>query len=440
MLPVKVLRQVLIYSVQNEILGSIENNMQIQNLLKIVIVLTALVSSSVTALFASESITAYVGATIFTTPLEQPIENGRLIIKANKISQVGSASELEIPENAQVVDLTGQYITAGYWNCHVHYTGQLEKAAEQERKSLEQMLKNMFLSWGFVNTVDTGSWLQKTQLIKKRIDSGEVQGPRIITAGGSFVPQGGSPYYIKPISLPEFSSSDQVKRLVSETLNQGADGIKLFTGSWATPNDVVLMKPEHVFAATQTAHASDSLVFAHPSDSEGARVAIENGVDVLAHTFPAQIKGPWDQSLIPLMVDKGVSLVPTLKLFRYDLTREGFPANIIDIVESTAIKQTELANNQGITILFGTDVGYMLDADTTEEFLLMGQAGMTYQNILQSLTTAPAARFGYSQSAGRIQQDYDADFVVLNSDPRLNIEAFADVSKTIRNGTVVFSR
>ena len=391
-------------------------------------------------LSANQFVTALVGATIFISDQQAPLESGTVIISRNKITQVGSANEIVIPDNANVIDMTGKFITAGYWNSHVHYINDLRQAAKQSADSLNQILEDTFSHWGFVNTIDTGSWLENTLLIKSRIESGEVNGPRIMTIGGSFVPKGGSPYYVKPVELPEFENPEQVRRDVSETLNRGADGIKLFTGSWATPQVVVMMEPEHIKAATDTAHARDRLVFAHPSDSDGARVAIENGVDVLAHAFPAQIKGPWDRSLINLMYESNVSLVPTLKLWRYDLTRENFPANIINLVENTAINQTKMAHDRGIPIMFGTDVGYMADADTTEELILMERAGMDFQAILASLTTTPAARYGFAQSSGKIQAGYDADLVILNTDPRKDIKAFADVNTTIRNGKIVYAQ
>ena len=69
----------------------------------------------------------------------------------------------------------------------------------------------------------------------------------------------------------------------------------------------------------------------------------------------------------------------------------------------------------GGEVLFGTDVGYTDHFDTTLEFTLMSQAGMTYQQILASLTTNPARRFKSSGHSGRIANGMNADLVVLRS-------------------------
>ncbi|PYU36845.1 MAG: 4-alpha-glucanotransferase, partial [Acidobacteria bacterium] len=91
-------------------------------------------------------------------------------------------------------------------------------------------------------------------------------------------------------------------------------------------------------------------------------------------------------------------------------------------------------------VLFGTDVGYIEQFDTSEEFTWMSRAGMTFQKILASLTTSPAQRFGYSNRSGRIAQGMNADLVVLNGDPAQSTSAFSRVRYTIRDGKVIYSK
>ena len=70
----------------------------------------------------------------------------------------------------------------------------------------------------------------------------------------------------------------------------------------------------------------------------------------------------------------------------------------------------------------------------------MSRAGMTFQQILASLTTNPAQRFGYSSHSGRIAKGMDADLVVLGADPAQSTTAFSKVRYTIRNGKVIYSK
>jgi imidazolonepropionase-like amidohydrolase len=70
----------------------------------------------------------------------------------------------------------------------------------------------------------------------------------------------------------------------------------------------------------------------------------------------------------------------------------------------------------------------------------MADAGMTFRQILASLTVSPSARFGSSSHAGRIAPGMDADLVVLAEDPAQDARAFSRVRCTIRGGAVVYGR
>lgn len=64
---------------------------------------------------------------------------------------------------------------------------------------------------------------------------------------------------------------------------------------------------------------------------------------------------------------------------------------------------------------------------------------MTFRQILASLTTAPAERFGVSGRLGRIAPGFAAALVVLNEDPSRNVRALARVRCTLREGKLISS-
>jgi imidazolonepropionase-like amidohydrolase len=175
-------------------------------------------------------------------------------------------------------------------------------------------------------------------------------------------------------------------------------------------------------------------VFAHPTRRDGLLAAVRGGVDVLAHTTPQS--GPWDETVLETMQEKHVALIPTLKLWKYEL-RHDRPSDLDRFVK-TSVGQLRAWAASGGTVLFGTDLGYMNDYDPTEEYALMAQAGMTFRQILAALTTAPAGRFGESKELGRIAPGLAADLVVLNHDPSQNIRAFGDAHYTLREGKLIY--
>ena len=90
----------------------------------------------------------------------------------------------------------------------------------------------------------------------------------------------------------------------------------------------------------------------------------------------------------------------------------------------------------GGAVLFGTDLG-AVEPDPTEEYTLMTEAGMNFRQILASLTTVPAGRFGESDRLGRIAAGLQADLVVLRGDPARNIRSLAAVEYTLRDGRII---
>jgi imidazolonepropionase-like amidohydrolase len=70
----------------------------------------------------------------------------------------------------------------------------------------------------------------------------------------------------------------------------------------------------------------------------------------------------------------------------------------------------------------------------------MSRAGLNFQQILASLTTNPAKRFGYAAQSGRIAKGMDGDLVVLRGDPADDVTSFSKVLYTIRLGKIIYSQ
>ena len=134
-----------------------------------------------------------------------------------------------------------------------------------------------------------------------------------------------------------------------------------------------------------------------------------------------------------------MSLIPTLTLFDVEAKKSHASPEATKQLVDLAVSQLRAYNSAGGQILFGTDIGYIDHYDTAEEFALMTKAGMSFPQVLASLTTAPAERFGYAARAGRIVAGMEADLVILRSDPAADITALARVVYTIRAGRVIFT-
>lgn len=210
----------------------------------------------------------------------------------------------------------------------------------------------------------------------------------------------------------------------------GMDGVKLFSGSITGGDpEVAHMTAGDAFALSRAAHGLHKPVFSHPTDKAGLEVAVNNGVDILAHAAP--LMGHWAPEYAEWIASRKVALVPTLSLYE----QADNPRTPV----ATAIQQTRALKEAGGVVLFGTDAGFTDAFDPAREMRLM-QDAIGWDGLLASLTTAPAARFGDSSKRGRIVAGYIADIVIVSGDPRLDLAAIGKVQMVIRSGTIIFEQ
>ena len=114
-------------------------------------------------------------------------------------------------------------MTAGLWNSHVHIlTPGLLHADRLPSEQITSQLREMLTRWGFTTVFDIASALENTTVIRRRIESGEVKGPRILTVGEPFWDNGGTPIYIRGfleanrISIPDVESTAQATMRVRQ--------------------------------------------------------------------------------------------------------------------------------------------------------------------------------------------------------------------------------
>ena len=389
----------------------------------------------------STSAIALVGGRVQPSPAVPVIPDGVVIVDGGAITAVGPRASVGIPTGATVIDCAGATVTAGFWNSHVHFTEPVwAEAANAEPEKLTAALEAMLTRWGFVRVVDTGTGPPTNFTMRRRIASGEVAGPTILIASGGIVPAGGSPFYIRPATLFEARTGEEAAGQVEAAARLGADAIKIFSGSYAEPGRIVVMPVEVVRGAVEAAHQRKMLVISHPSNSAGARSALEGGVDILAHVFPADADGPWDRTLPARMVERRMAMIPTLSLFRWELTRFNVPAPVVQRIVGTGHAQLRAFADAGGQVLFGTDVGYMSVYDTTDEYLALQEAGLSYPRILATLTTAPAERFGVDTRTGRLATGLEADITVVEGDPAQDIRALARVRYAMRAGKLIYRK
>ncbi len=385
-------------------------------------------------------------AKIYPSPYAEPIEDGVVLVRAGRIAYVGKRDSARIPKSARTSDCTGGVLTAGFQNNHVHFIEpRWEDAAHKPAATLAQSLKDMLTRYGFTTVFDTASDQANTFALRVRVEKGEIPGPRILTVGLPLFPPDGIPSYIKDLPpqmlarMHQPRTAEEARAAVRANLGAGADGTKLFLHTSPRQDVVTKMSAEIARAAVEETHARGKLVMAHPTTLEAVRLALDVGVDVLVHTTLGE-QSPWDVATLARMKAAHMSVIPTFKLWGYELKKEDVPPAVVDSLVGGTFQQLRSFRGVHGQVLFGTDVGYMHDYDPTDEYLLMAKSGMSPAQILESLTTAPAARWKEEKRHGQLAKGFAADLVMLAADPFDDVKNFANVKCVLRAGMPIYSR
>lgn len=373
------------------------------------------------------------GGSVYASPDAAPVSGSVIVTTGGVITAVGREGEVQIPPDARVIDCSGKTIVAGFWNSHVHFTEAVwRNAGSAPAAPLTAHMQDMLTRWGFTTVWSLGSNPDDSLALRRRIYADEILGPNIFLAGSIF-PKGGRPIYLPDAQIPEAATPERAAEMARYYLKIGLDGIKLFTGVYKGEDaPVVNMEAAIAKAAVNVAHAQGKPVFAHPQNTAGIEAVIAADVDVMAHTVGRQPGYPAEQ--LARFKQQGTALTPTLSLFAKLPLPPEIAARLIDNI----VGQLRSFSENGNTVLFGTDVGYIPLYDTTLEYELMRRA-LSERQVLASLTTNPASYFKAARK-GRVEKGFDADLVVLDGDPMADVRNLAKVAYTIRAGKVIYQK
>jgi len=238
---------------------------------------------------------------------------------------------------------------------------------------------------------------------------------------------------------------DEVRKAVREQLRAGADFIKFMaTGARSVelenPEPAQLTRAE-MHAIIDEAHRMGLRVAAHAEGLDGARVAIEEGVDTIEHGLSLHR----EPALLEAMAERGGVLVPTLSTF-HDLA-ERFTEKFAPPLVEQAKRQLEeayatllAARKAGVTIALGHDSGP--PGDAAIELVRMVEGGLSTAEALAAGTAGSAAALGLTDR-GTLQVGKRADLLVVDGDPLADIGVLnnrAAVRIVVKNGDLVLDR
>lgn len=392
----------------------------------------------------------------------QPIQNAAVLIKDNKIVQVGKLEDINLPtEEVDVVDAENGYILPGLIDTHVH----LMMEFTDIRKSLATPFAYKFYqAIGYMKkTIDAGITTVRdagfTDLgVKQAVEDGLVLGPRMQVSINPLTITGGhgdnwtrSGIDTTSLSYPGMPSGfcdgpEQVRQKVREMLRAGADIIKVHaTGGVMSPTDhpeFTQFSQEELRIIVEEARFRRGIkVMAHAQGAEGIKNAVRAGIHSIEHGIYL------DDEAIELMLKHGTYLVPTLlapvAVLEQGKNSDNMPEHaiqksleVVDIHHESVSK----AFKAGVKIAMGTDAGVMPHGSNLRELNLMCSIGMTPMESIVATTKVAAECLGWEDKLGTVEEGKLADLVITKVDPLANISSLEDQTNIVtvmKDGQIV---
>lgn len=364
----------------------------------------------------------------------------------------GRIAEAAAPA-ARTLDCTGRYIIPGLIDCHVHLSGSGDPTELNAARTTSLPLRawkaagyaRETLHAGITTVRDLGAADRLNIDMARAIDSGLIEGPRMLAAGLGVTMTGGHGH---GFLATEADGPDAVRKAVREQLRAGATCIKLFASGGVMTPGVDPRSPsfteDEMRAGVEEAHKAFRVVGAHAQATDGIKNAIRAGVDSIEH-------GVWlDDEAIEMMCERGTYLVATLTA-PYQIAHcgleAGIPPYMVDkgwqVLESHQ-RSFAAAVRAGVRIAMGTDQGTPVNrpGENAQEVVRMAALGMSNAAALLASTAWAADLLRLSEVTGRIRPGLAADLVVLDRDPLAGIDILTEpgaFGAVIQGGRIVRS-
>ncbi|NGO75483.1 amidohydrolase family protein [Streptomyces sp. YC504] len=405
------------------------------------------------------SVTAITGARVFDG--EKTLGVTTVLVESGRIARLGG----HVPQGAEVIDGGGATLLPGLIDAHAH-TG---------RESLALALRfgvTTELEMQGTNTADSRTHITEDDTVADVRSSGFGITPPGGHPGELF-PEGfrpGPPPGAKPVGQPPlmpFSTSpEEAVAFIPQLIERGSDYIKFMVddGSVEGHPGLPMLDQATLNAGVAEAKRHGMLTVAHTLTVDATRMALEAGIDGLAHLF---MDRPHTDEIIGMIKDSGAFVVPCVVLNASMMGITGseladdprvaarldadcdkalrscfghYPQGRIEDVLATV----KALGDAGVDLLAGTDVSLPLPflgglahgASVHHELQYLVRAGLTPAQALRAATATTARRFGLDDR-GRIAEGLRADLVLVDGDPTTTVSDTLNTRAVWRRGTLL---
>jgi len=368
--------------------------------------------------------------------------NQIILVRGRKIEAVGA--NVQIPAEAQVIDLSKSSVMPGMFDAHTHMCMTVKKERDAGNYYITTLLdptpyraiegvanaRDMLLA-GFTSIRDVGnSGNYADTALREAIERGVVPGPTMVNAGRIIAPYGGQ-FHLQPekkdLATPEYAfadTHDEMIKAIRENIHYGATMIKI-----VVDDQKYIYSADDIRFMVEETHRAGLKLAAHCWTRAGAHNAAEAAVDSIEH---GQMMTNED---LQLAKKNHVVLVGT------DFTvlaarLSGFPE-----LHAVFVDRLKRAYQTGVTMAFGTDVIVTSPGETrgtlaAEYVNSWNEAGVPAKDTLQAMTINAARLLGVDGERGAIKPGLAADIIAMPESPLDNIQAVRKVTFVMKDGSV----
>jgi len=399
-----------------------------------------------------------------------PRRDAVMLVADGRVAALGALGALDVPSDAQPIDLTGKTVMPALIDAHSHLGVIAGNTISTDHYTPERVNGQLrtFAAYGVHAVQILGTDQDYIFELKRTQGEAPVGQARVFTAYRGFGITGGQP----PMSLGKFvyrpASAEEARKQFAEFASKEPDVVKIWVdsnfGRWPT------VTHEVVGAIVDEAHRRGLRVVAHVFFLDDVKWLIPAGVDMIGHSVRDK---EIDDELLALMKLHGTIYIPTttideshfifadrpaymndpffvrsvppdtLAWLRTDAYRDAIN-NLADTPawrSAAAMSQRNvgIAHRAGIPVAMGTDSGgapeRIVGYDSHKELELYVRNGFTPLEAINAATVVSARAVGRgAKDLGALQPGKLANFLVLDADPTNDIKNTRRISQVWYGG------